>query len=198
MFTGQGSYFARRSPRQVFEYHERGIAKKFIFLEGFRKWWSSLLGNHRPLVLPTLQHASRKIDFHRAGPIIERQGSEIHRFMKALVATLLLLTFLTQALPLSGVGLSAESPKCAVSCPCHAEAHGCCCIDLPSTPEAPLPVNSPPLQGRDLLPAALWIAEPNVRQPEPIPDGLAIKFAVRPLTGLSSIRLSVLFCSILI
>jgi hypothetical protein len=49
-----------------------------------------------------------------------------------------------------------------------------------------------------LIPATLWIAEPNIRQPESIPDGLAIKFAVRPITALSSIRLSVLFCSIVI
>lgn len=118
--------------------------------------------------------------------------------MKALVATLLLLTFLTQALPLSGVGFGSESPQCAVSCTCHSEAQGCCCIDLPSAPNAPLPVNSPPLQGRDLFPATLWIAESNIRQPEPILDGPAIKFAVHPWTALSSIRLSVLFCSIVI
>lgn len=118
--------------------------------------------------------------------------------MKALVATLLLLTFLTQALPLSGVGFGAESPQCAVSCACHAEAQGCCCIDLPSAPDAPLPVNSPPVQGRDLFPATLWIAESTIRRPEILPDGLVIKFAGRPLTALSSIRLSVLFCSIVI
>jgi len=54
------------------------------------------------------------------------------------------------------------------------------------------------VQGRDLFPATLWIAESTIRRPEILPDGLVIKFAGRPLTALSSIRLSVLFCSIVI
>lgn len=123
--------------------------------------------------------------------------------MAFLRSILLIVTLVTQALPVGMMAVDAPREKCPMSC-CAALAETgldeCGCAATPGVPTAPPPATLPPSQGRELIPT-VWVE---------LPDFLGIYLAVSANTERAvrldfaqatvttpHVRLTVLFCSFL-
>ena len=118
--------------------------------------------------------------------------------MKATGVITLIIALLAQAMPLSLSANGEAKPECGMSCPCDSGASGCCCAESPGTTELPSPVNVPPVKGAELVPQIVWIAFTLFLPRESAPKESMAWRRERPLDSGPSVRLPVLFCSILI
>ena len=116
---------------------------------------------------------------------------------------LLIVTLVTQALPVGLMAVEAPPERCSMSC-CSVLAETgldeCGCAAAPGVPTTPAPASLPPSQGRELI-QLVWVE---------LPDFLGIRWSVRagadraalpvfdPQTvTMPHVRLAVLFCSFL-
>lgn len=124
--------------------------------------------------------------------------------MTFLRSILLLVTLVTQALPVGMVSASVAEEKCAMSC-CAAVAQdgldNCGCATAPGVPTTPSPASLPPAHGREVMPQFVWVelSDFQVISSSVHADtdrALRPEFAMHTFT-LPHVRLAVLFCSFL-
>lgn len=123
--------------------------------------------------------------------------------MTLLRSILLIVTLVTQAVPVGWARAEAKEVKCSMGC-CSALVEtglgDCGCEAAPGVPGKPAPASLPPSQGRELI-QLVWVE---------LPDFLGIRWSVRagadraalpvfdPQTvTMPHVRLAVLFCSFL-
>lgn len=118
--------------------------------------------------------------------------------MKAIGVITLIITLLAQAMPLSLSANGKAKPECGMSCCCHSGASPCSCAESPGTTEPMSPVNVPSVKGTELVPQIVWIASTLFLHQESVSDESMSWRNERLLDSGPSVRLPVLFCSILI
>lgn len=124
--------------------------------------------------------------------------------MTLLRSILLIVTLVTQAVPVGWARAEAKEVKCSMGC-CSALVEtglgDCGCEAAPGIPGEPAPAGLPPAHARDILPQLVWVE---------LPHFLGICSSVRADTDRASrpeftpqtvttphVRLTVLFCSFL-
>jgi hypothetical protein len=124
--------------------------------------------------------------------------------MTFLRSILLLVTLVTQALPVGMVSTSVAEEKCAMSC-CAALAQDglddCGCAAAPGVPTTPSPASLPPAHGREVMPQFVC-AELSDFQGISSSAHADTDRALRPefvtqTVTMPHVRLAVLFCSFL-
>ncbi|HQW28697.1 MAG: hypothetical protein KA152_13315 [Verrucomicrobiales bacterium] len=118
--------------------------------------------------------------------------------MKASGAIILVFALLNQALPLSVNACGEAEPECRMRCCCDTGASGCPCAESPGTSDRSLPVNTPPVTGRELVPQIVWVAFTHYLPVESAMEESMVWLNERPADTRMNVRLAVLFCSILI
>lgn len=117
--------------------------------------------------------------------------------MEFLRAITLIIALVVQALPVSAVTHGeVRQPKCGMTCCCAAHAMTCCCAEPSQAP--PAPARTPPVTGRELVPSLWWTAVVSLLPQETFTEESTTRFYTPRGTTQSHVRLSVLFCSILI
>ena len=117
--------------------------------------------------------------------------------MQLLRAIILIIALVVQALPVAAVTQGEAPPKCGMAC-CAAHTMPCCCAAPAQTPLPPAPVSTPPVTGREMIPATLWVAFTPFLPLETATAEATTRFHERRADTQPHVRLPVLFCAILI
>jgi formylglycine-generating enzyme required for sulfatase activity len=123
--------------------------------------------------------------------------------MALLRSLLLIVTLVTQALPVGMIRASVAEKKCTMGCCAALEEAGlgeCGCEAAPGVPGTPVPATPPPAQGREIMPQLVWVESPvflmgsstHADTDRALRPELAMQTVTTP-----HVRLTVLFCSFL-
>ena len=123
--------------------------------------------------------------------------------MALLRSLLLIVTLVTQVLPVGMISASVAEKKCTMGC-CAALAEAgqgeCGCEAAPGVPGTPVPATPPPAQGREIMPQLVWMELPDflMGSSTHADTGRALRpeLAMQTVTT-PHVRLTVLFCSFL-
>ncbi|OYW71313.1 MAG: hypothetical protein B7Z37_28140 [Verrucomicrobia bacterium 12-59-8] len=110
--------------------------------------------------------------------------------MNLLRTIILIITLVVQALPVPAVALEDVYPLCRMPC-CDTHTTTCCCAE-------PAPVSTPPVTGREMIPAALWVPFTPLLPLETPTAEATTRLHERRADTQPHVRLQVLFCAILI
>lgn len=118
--------------------------------------------------------------------------------MRLIRSILLIVTLVTQALPVGMLIASAAEEKCTMSC--CAEMGECGCAAAPSETPTPAPASLPPAQDREITPQVVWAEMSSFHVHSSVhadnDSSSRTPFAMQTVTG-PHVRLTVLFCSFL-
>ncbi|MFN0077169.1 MAG: hypothetical protein ACKVY0_11900 [Prosthecobacter sp.] len=116
--------------------------------------------------------------------------------MSLLRALFLIIALVVQAWPGAAVVRGDTQPVCGMKC-CAPGAVTCCCAEPAQAPALPVPASTPPVTGRELVPAVLWVAFTQFLPLAPPAEAFKARFHACRADTQPHVRLPVLFCSLL-